>query len=272
MIKVETEPSGEHWDAWKTAAQAETEAAIIEFRRTGRYDVKQRLYKAGAPSLVQHFKRKCGYCESVVVDATVRNPDVEHYRPKGRLREYPGKGVVTDDGGRAHPGYFWLAYTWSNLLPSCPACNRPGTQTTSRKTVGKWDFFPIMGRRVFDPTSDDIDEIEQPQLLNPWRDDPAEHLTFDDRTGIIGSRTVRGKVTIDLLDLNRDGLLTQRNEAVQAARVAVANYALAYFQRLPNADELLRIADAQRSSALSHSAFRRKFVEPALYALAQHQG
>jgi len=59
---------------------------------------------------------------------------------------------------------------------------------------------------------------EKPLLLNPWLDDPEDHLIFDD-TGVVGFRTRRGEVTIDVLGLNRDALIDDRREACeQAAR------------------------------------------------------
>ncbi|MEF9674035.1 hypothetical protein QNM99_25505 [Pseudomonas sp. PCH446] len=45
--------------------------------------------------------------------------DVEHYRPKG---------AVSEDA--SHPGYWWVAMDWDNLLPSCIDCNRKRKQVT----------------------------------------------------------------------------------------------------------------------------------------------
>ena len=43
--------------------------------------------------------------------------DVEHYRPKAGYRQ-----DAEDPLGR--PGYYWLAYEWSNLLFCCQICNQ----------------------------------------------------------------------------------------------------------------------------------------------------
>jgi hypothetical protein len=61
--------------------------------------------------------------------------DAEHYRPKGAVKYKTEAGELEDATcevlnprqGRIvtqrHPGYFWLAYDWRNLLPSCVFCN-----------------------------------------------------------------------------------------------------------------------------------------------------
>jgi len=70
-------------------------------------------YKKGEVkrALATLFHGKCAYCETFY---SASSPvDVEHYRPKGSV-----------DGVKDHPGYWWLAMRWENLLPSCIDCNR----------------------------------------------------------------------------------------------------------------------------------------------------
>jgi hypothetical protein len=95
------------------------------------------------------FKRKCAYCETKYEATAAR--DVEHFRPKGAVAKAP-----------QHPGYWWLAAEWTNLLPSCPACNQRrrhveyqqgmtleeielAEQTRSKRTFGKGNTFPVRG-------------------------------------------------------------------------------------------------------------------------------
>ena len=61
--------------------------------------------------LAQHGK--CCFCEMKIAD----EGDVEHFRPKSGYRQRTG-----DRLGR--PGYYWLAYEWSNLLLACSSCNQ----------------------------------------------------------------------------------------------------------------------------------------------------
>jgi hypothetical protein len=51
---------------------------------------------------------------------------------------------------------------------------------------------------------------ETPVFIHPVNEDPAEHLEYDVRTGLLIGRTERGQKCIDLLGLNRDGLVELR--------------------------------------------------------------
>lgn len=144
-----------------------------------------KVYKSDSvkSKLNELFYGKCAYCESFY--PSTAPVDVEHYRPKGGVDEDP-----------EHPGYWWVAMDWSNLLPSCIHCNRRSGQITPDFTskmvslleggrklsrsmfvqVGKQNSFPIMGERAREGVF--AFESEQPLLLDPCRDDPDEHLQF----------------------------------------------------------------------------------------------
>lgn len=155
-----------------------------------RDDVKRLLH--------QMFHGKCAYCETFY--SASQPMDVEHFRPKGAVAE--------DDD---HPGYWWLAMKWDNLLPSCIDCNRKRKQITpkgdvkqvalldgdratfsaqQRRNSGKKDSFPIAetGARATEPGDTAREDLaaavspdladEQALLLNPCREDPATHLLY----------------------------------------------------------------------------------------------
>lgn len=122
-------------------------------------------------ALEKLFYDKCAYCESVV---TTGDWDVEHYRPKGRTAERPD-----------HPGYYWLAYEWENLYPSCKFCNQRRKDYPRfddhrmLPAQGKLDQFPIENEdhRAMKP-GDDLSK-ERPFLLDPCNHEPEKHLTYD---------------------------------------------------------------------------------------------
>lgn len=139
---------------------------------------------------------KCAYCERKF------NGDygtVEHYRPKGGWQQERGDRLEK-------PGYYWLAYEWSNLLYSCDECN----------TSFKKNLFPLT-----DPTSRDIVNRdiskEQPLLVNPTIEDPGLYIAF--RREIAVPRIIdaveseKGQTTIDLLGLNSRLALKQARRA-----------------------------------------------------------
>ncbi|WP_415184629.1 hypothetical protein [Phaeovulum sp.] len=162
------------------------------------------------------FHGKCAYCESFF-DATAP-VDVEHFRPKGRLAE-----------DKAHPGYWWLAADWDNLLPSCIDCNRRRRQTHARadgapmaESSGKQDQFPMDGPYISDYEADIASE--RPLLLNPCRDDPAQHLTFrvlpDPLLALALPRDPpdapqRGVAAIRVYGLNRLALVQERTRILR---------------------------------------------------------
>ncbi|KAF7963934.1 hypothetical protein AWV80_04050 [Cupriavidus sp. UYMU48A] len=151
--------------------------------------------------------------------------DVEHYRPKG--------GVADDS---THRGYWWLALEWSNLLPSCIDCNRSRRQFIfkaagegqlpelgqAKELVGKQDAFPITSPPRASQPGDDL-EREGPLLIDPTVTDPALHLTWDIRSDpetshpLLAPRQEQGvedlsaRRTIDVLGLNRQGLVEERH-------------------------------------------------------------
>ena len=140
-----------------------------------------KVYKADAVKarLEELFHGKCAYCESFY--GSLAPVDVEHYRPKGRI-----------EGEPKHPGYWWVAAIWSNLLPSCLDCNRRRKQRTptlaANLTVlyltmqtGKKDAFPIEGPRA---AGEGVNlPAEKPLLLDPTNDNPDDYLAFWLRDG-----------------------------------------------------------------------------------------
>jgi hypothetical protein len=207
------------WDSWINDGRAAVQRMLAGPTDQARVDPA--LYKRQRDRLLEATNRKCAYCELLLTPGQ-RKGDVEHYRPKGRVRGLDGKVVkVWRDGVEIdHPGYFWLAYDYLNLLPACIACNRRAGDSASGTQTGKSDIFPTLdGQWAVRP--EDV-AIEQPALLNPWLDgdDPADHLKFDSTTGVVMGLTDRGITSVELLGLNRDGLPEARKKACREVRHA----------------------------------------------------
>jgi len=183
---------------WFTRAERETETLTCKpevFKEDlyGHQEVRN--------ALLELFFYKCAYCEMIIEDC-----DVEHYRPKGRVRE-----------SEHHTGYYWLAYTWSNLYPACPKCNREykerGTHGDSRlgDTMGKADSFPLLD----ESTRAYLGEVsgEERALLDPAQDDPASHLDYN-IAGEVSPRdgSLMGHHSIQTYALHRRPLVRLRRE------------------------------------------------------------
>lgn len=115
-------------------------------------------YRIVAEELWHSQYHKCCYCEARIPKGY---NDVEHYRPKAAADRRPGC-VSTH-------GYWWLAYSWDNLLFACPDCNR--SHKNSR--------FPLeFGCQSLKP-----EEVppgrEAPLLIDPGSAiNPVEHIEF----------------------------------------------------------------------------------------------
>lgn len=190
MIKLHFAPpvGDPDWDAWVASCTTSRDALLASDEPSPARLVKDDLYKAQRDRFLEASAKKCAYCELGIAPGQ-RKGDVEHYRPKGAVKRRDGTLVTIHQDGQPvkHPGYYWLAYSWENLLPSCLACNRPGTDAASGVVTGKANTFPQLNA-VWASGPDDLDQ-EDPALLNPWFDDPADHLEFDTTTGIVGYKS-----------------------------------------------------------------------------------
>jgi uncharacterized protein (TIGR02646 family) len=209
MRSVNFDPSdlsGEYlswWRKWEKKARVATENVLKHKASHHDFAYQKAVWTELKQWLSQNvFHGKCAYCQSDMEVAGFGTAD--HHRPKGRVDEEPN-----------HPGYYWLAYEWRNLLPCCEQCN----------SGGKGNKFPIEGRRVFSPnevaTVDDLDKVEKPLLLNPFDTgdgSPHKHVMFTDY-GQIHSKngSVRGEETIAICNLKRDTLATKRATNQEAA-------------------------------------------------------
>jgi uncharacterized protein (TIGR02646 family) len=149
-------------------------------------------YRRWSDLLARQQHHKCCYCECV--EQTSRN-DVEHYRPAGSAQRTKA---------HADPGYWWLAYTWTNLLFSCAPCNQSA----------KNDWFPLEAGGVPLTPEQSPPGQERPVLIDPTFDRPLDHIKFAS-VQIPGAPmrwyptalTKRGQENITLLKLDRQQLL-----------------------------------------------------------------
>ncbi|MDJ0841704.1 MAG: hypothetical protein QNK37_34680 [Acidobacteriota bacterium] len=254
MIYIDFDPNqyaGNEKDAWERLTQAaiNQRAEVVQEYQKRRASapvkkpsmssaVKSEGYKELKEWFYERvFNRKCGYCE-----ARVKRKDLvtDHYRPKGEVSikslKDPSrdehehnvtyttvKSMYEDGVKRTHPGYFWVAYDWRNLIPACNTCNDKPAKYTSFPVKNTHALFSDEESKngdykgvalETDPkhfmlSPDELDALEQPLILHPLRDsDLADHLSFDNK-GIALGVTERGKATILNLYLNREELVTE---------------------------------------------------------------
>lgn len=185
--------------------------------------------------LINIFNDKCAYCETKLVRD---NYHAEHYRPKGKVTSQGNPVKVKDEQGKDldHPGYFWLAFHWSNLLPSCSWCNTGNgkrnefpiphtTYLSVPKKLTKKECMSLKEKIIQSSSWPDIfyfqpvylDEKEGRWLLHPYFDDPRKSLRFTEWGKAIpigkGDIKTRGELSIKVYNLNQEKLVTARREA-----------------------------------------------------------
>jgi hypothetical protein len=227
MIKVDrpAAPPSLNLDDPLSVASVERQVILDHFTANGELP-ETRSFKvySSAPVkalLITMFKGKCAYCE--IYTAAGFDGDVEHYRPKG--------GVSDADAARVkHPGYWWLAMVWKNLVLSCQHCNQSRRQlihapghdeaTIARellenrlRTTGKKNRFPVEENAWVTDHLTDVD-TERPLLVDPTVDNPELLFQWEFERSI---STVKAKdghpraaETIEILGLNRRGLTEAR--------------------------------------------------------------
>jgi uncharacterized protein (TIGR02646 family) len=202
-------PNDKKWQRWLSDCEKETQALQDAIDRGETATVKElyKRYKEFFFSDDKPFYGKCTYCECYLHR---QYGDVEHFRPKGGINDELGKKIN-------HPGYYWLAYDWQNLLISCIACNQKV----------KRNQFPVVDSKHA-KTPDRI-LTEQPLLINPTseddQDDPAKHLKIDTTTGYLYGLTDRGRMCIQVYGLNGcDRLVDERRQACHRVKDLIALY------------------------------------------------
>jgi uncharacterized protein (TIGR02646 family) len=156
------------------------------------FDFNPKIYgdKTVKAELIKLQHDKCCFCESKI--SVISHGDVEHYRPKA--------GWVQANEKLNKPGYYWLAYEWSNLMFSCQICNQ----------THKKNFFPLLNPKKRAKSHKDNIADEQPLLINPSTEDPEAHIDFNQHSVIAIDGNERGKITINKLGLDRDTLNEKR--------------------------------------------------------------
>jgi 5-methylcytosine-specific restriction endonuclease McrA len=183
QLKKATEATRKLWDVWKSGKQLRNHIRKSAYGGT----LVKRLFREAQFG-------KCAYCEDKIVRY---HAHVDHYRPKLEWSQSVG-------GESCQPGYFWLAYTWTNFCLICPKCNG---------AAHKASLFPLNDPTVrATPANTDISR-EEPILINPFDDDPSEHIGWRLDMPIAVGGSSRGVVTIAVYGLAKDEtLIEERGE------------------------------------------------------------
>ena len=147
-------------------------------------------------TLISAQHDKCAFCEAKI--SHISFGDVEHFRPKAGYRQLPEEPL-----GR--PGYYWLAYEWSNLYLACQLCNQRF----------KKNAFPLASPSRRCPNHLGDLAGEDPMFLDPGTIDPEAHITFSAEQPVARPNSLQGEATIEALGLRREPLRERRFDRYQ---------------------------------------------------------
>jgi len=134
------------------------------------------------------YNNKCAYCEQ-----RVEQFHVEHYRPKQI--------------------YYWLAFSWDNLLSACHFCNT--YKSTNFRINGTRASLNINLRSIknINNLSTQYDTQEVPDLINPEVIDPTGYIQFG-KDGSIFSTHQKFNYTISTVRISRRYLNDNRKKVL----------------------------------------------------------
>ena len=163
----------EDWKKRAEKALQEVRKAAPGKARSDKIDEYSHLWKELKDLLKQLSHKKCWYCESAghrIIG------DVDHHRPKNKLRRYTHH-IYPD-----HAGYWWLAFDWRNYRFACELCNRRNKDHMTGIVGGKGSYFPLIdeGKRVYDECRPFEILQEEPLLLDPTVPTDPLLLTFEE--------------------------------------------------------------------------------------------
>lgn len=163
----------------------------------GKYDNKfNSRYKSKdiKTALADQYKSKCAFCEQ-----KVEQFHVEHFRPKA--------------------DYYWLAFSWDNLLLSCPTCN--GRKDTNFDCNNGQTTLQSGDTAIIHELASVYAAREGNHLIHPEIEDAEPLLEFG-KDGSIRSSDARADYTITTCKLDRKYLCEARQAALDKFEKAKA--------------------------------------------------
>ncbi|MCX4241323.1 hypothetical protein [Paraliomyxa miuraensis] len=209
---------------------------LARARLRGGPPVEFRGYEAARGTLAARQLYKCAYCELTTREEAA---PVEHYRPKVEAKDVDWGGLTArkvpkttdfEDDARfarglppvrdgfdrvrwtSRPGYWWLAWTWENLVFGCSGCNSGVKhsrfpQARTARVLEEHEVPPGGEDALLldpaDSTEDPIEHVQYRRVYNRWIPTPRD-----------GS--LRGAWTIALLRLDSSpALLTAYDRRIR---------------------------------------------------------
>jgi len=185
----------------------EQQANLLEKKEQHRFS--NACYNTSIKSeLNRYYHNKCAFCETLLNDRFGNSYQftVEHFRPKSL--------------------YYWLGYEWTNLMPTCWACNEKKKNDFSLPDKRHKAEVPLVeienGNSYIDLSKCNAHaaelKAENAYLLHPELENPMDFLQFDlQKIGYFMQDTAaspRAAYTINTCVLNRTELSIERRKKI----------------------------------------------------------
>lgn len=219
-------------------------------------------------ALKQLVGHKCWYSEVSLEGA---DPNVDHFRPKGRVREIDEDLRMT---GASCDGYWWLAFDPLNYRLASMHSNQRRTDETTEG--GKSDFFPIRGARAavgtgFRAIVEDYLPLDPCSLTDVellWFDPDGKPCSSNPRRRNVDPRDQdRVRITVWLYHLDKTEIQTRRAGYVQEVRKDLNKADTDYQLWAPNSSA--PNLTAKRSFDQKVAEIKKKIADRAIFARAK---
>ena len=248
----------QHAPGWTARARERTEG----FRKRKKYEEDRSIWSEVKPVFMAlQGDGKCCFCERKFESGPAGRYelDIEHYRPKRRVKKCPkdriGTGISATPPPEKNNGYYLLAYHLLNYAAACKPCN----------SYFKGSYFPIAGSYALEGDDPARMDAELPWLLYPIGEvdiDPEAVISF---RGILprsrhedASLKRRGLATIAFLGL--DDVDRRKNLLLERAQVVISLHAQLVNAAERNDGKAVAIAEASVAPSSPHANCARSFV------------
>lgn len=208
----------------------------------------------GDPVVVEALRKvvgnKCWYSE---INLGGADPNVDHFRPKGRVVEVDDKLAKT---GQEWNGYWWLAFELMNFRLTSQHANQRRVDDTTEG--GKADFFPVRGERTPEKTPyaqilEDVlplDPCSASDVGLMWFDPDGNPVYLPKNNKRKQEDELRIRVTIWLYHLDKQDTAMPRRKAVENVQL-----------KLKQADTYYQLWNATVPCMKSRASFDKEVAE-----------
>jgi hypothetical protein len=254
---------------WETRAQELTrELDALEPEDRSHFIDQYRDETWGADEMLNALRtlvgNKCWYSEVPLEGA---DPNVDHFRPKGQVREVDEEFQNTRETSR---GYWWLAFEPRNFRLASMHANQRRVDVDTQG--GKWDYFPVLNGRAAERTPLRL-IIENVLALDPCSASDVSLLWFDPdgkpccsewkrKPNALDEQRVR--TTIWLYHLNKREIETKRGNFMRQIRTDLAEANAQY--QLWDRDSANPNLQAKNSFDVMLAIIRLKLADTAEFA------